>query len=245
MRLRPLRSVLAFGWCFIGAFALVAVTKAGQPEIRFGGPAEPAQPSPSAEPVVPAQLLQPLPDGDPAPRPDALLGSGVTPQARMIPTQLPRPGVAAPSFTRPLVDPQVTSQTRQSLGFYGGYSARTTLSQMPRRTPIRSAPALPMQRQLKPFNTVYRDPTVSPYLNLYRSEEDNEAAPNYFAFVRPQLEQLEANRVQQREIQQLRGQLQSMSPTVVSPGYQSSGMPGTGTPARYMDTAQFYGGWRR
>jgi hypothetical protein len=143
------------------------------------------------------------------------------------------------------VNPHVTSQTRQSLGFYGGYSARTTLSQMPRRSPIRSGPALPMQRQLKPFHTVHRDPTVSPYLNLYRSEEDNEAAPNYFAFVRPQLEQLDENRMQQRAIQQLNGQLQSMSSTVATPGYQSSGMPGTGTPARYMDTAQFYGGWRR
>ena len=91
----------------------------------------------------------------------------------------------------------------------------------------------------------YQRSTVSPYLNLNRNEEDNEAAPNYFAFVRPQLEQLEANRMQQRAIQQLNGQLQSMSSTVVTPGYQSSAMPGTGTPARYMDTAQFYGGWRR
>jgi hypothetical protein len=36
-----------------------------------------------------------------------------------------------------------------------------------------------------------------------------------------------------------------MSSTVAGPRYQSGGMPATGTAARYMDTAQFYGGWQR
>jgi hypothetical protein len=99
-----------------------------------------------------------------------------------------------------------------------------------------------MYRQVKPFQTVYREPTVSPYLNLYRDESTNEGAPNYFAFVRPQMEQIEANRAQQREIQQLRGQVHGSSSTMAGP---PSGMPGTGTPARFMDTAQFYGGFRR
>jgi hypothetical protein len=63
--------------------------------------------------------------------------------------------------------------------------------------------------------------------------------------VRPQVEQIEANRRQQRDLQQLSGQLQGLSATVVRPQYQTSGLPGTGTPARYMDTAQFYGGLRR
>jgi hypothetical protein len=91
---------------------------------------------------------------------------------------------------------------------------------------------------------VYREPTVSPYLNLHRDEENGDGAPNYFAFVRPQLDQIEANRAQQRDIQQLQGQLQS-SATVAGPQYRATGLPGTGTPARYMDTAQFYGGLRR
>ena len=234
MQMRFALGVPIAGWCVLWALTGATAAHAGQPEIRFG---EPIQHSTSQASVVSAD--------DPAPRPDALLAPTGMPQAQARSAQFPRPGVPTPSFTQPLVTPQVTNQTRQSLGFYGGYSARTTLSQMPRRSPIRTAPALPMQRQLKPFNTVHRDPTVSPYLNLYRDEEDNEAAPNYFAFVRPQLDQLEANRTQQRAIQQLNGQLQSMSSTVVSPGYQSSGIPGTGTPARYMDTAQFYGGWRR
>jgi hypothetical protein len=157
----------------------------------------------------------------------------------------PRLGARPPVVTQPFVEPQVTNQTRQALGFYGGYSARATLSQLPRRASIQSSSPPPSRRQAKPFETIHREPTVSPYLNLYRDEENVESAPNYYAFVRPQLEQLDANRLQQREIQQLRGQLQGMSSTVAGPRYQSGGMPATGTAARYMDTAQFYGGWQR
>jgi hypothetical protein len=156
----------------------------------------------------------------------------------------PKPGIPTPFFTRPLIEPQVTNQTRQALSFYGGYAARATLSQQPRRTPIQASAPRPLFRQAKPFQNLTPEPTVSPYLNLHRDETNNEGAPNYFAFVRPQLQQLEANRMQQRDLQQLRGQLQATS-TVVGPQYQATGLPGTGTPARYMDTAQFYNGMRR
>jgi hypothetical protein len=161
------------------------------------------------------------------------------------PQAFPRVGATARTFAYPLLEPQVTNQTRQALSFYGGYSARATLSQLPRRTPIRPNSSSTMAVQPKPFEGVFREPTVSPYLNLYRDEDNAESAPNYFAFVRPQFEQLEANRMQAREIRQLRGQLQGMGSTVAGPRYQAAGMPGTGSAARYMDTAQFYGGWRR
>lgn len=157
----------------------------------------------------------------------------------------PIPRAAAPVFRQPFVDPQVTNQTRQALNFYGGYSARATLSQLPRRAPLQSSASQPARWQPKPFETLDREPTVSPYLNLYRDEENDEGVPNYFALVRPQLDQLEANRMQQREMQQLRGQMQSTSSPTGVPRQPAGGMPATGTAARYMDTAQFYGGWRR
>ncbi|MEX2308226.1 MAG: hypothetical protein WD738_11565 [Pirellulales bacterium] len=189
----------------------------------------PATPQPAApQPAAPQQVQ---------PQPTAPLATAAPAQ----PMAFPRVGTRPPVIMQPLIEPQVTSQTRQALAFYGGYSARATLNQLPRRAPLQPA-AQSLRRQAKPFETVHRDPTVSPYLNLYREEENLESAPNYFAFVRPQMDQLDANRVQQREIQQLRGQLQSMSSTVAGPRYQASVMPGTGTPARYMDTAQFYGG---
>jgi hypothetical protein len=161
-------------------------------------------------------------------------------------TAFPRIGASSRIPAQSYVEPQVTSQTRRALNFYGGYSARATLSQLPRPINLqqRSAPP-PVRRTVKPFEVVHREPTVSPYLNLHRDEEDEESSPNYFAFVRPQMEQLETNRMQQRELQQLRGQLQTMSTTVVGPRYQAAGIPATGTAARYKDTAQFYGGLPR
>jgi hypothetical protein len=186
----------------------------------------PALPSPP-QPATPQ--IAPLPTTTAAPR-----------------TAFPRIGASSRMLAQSYIEPQVNSQTRRALNFYGGYSARATLSQLPRPISLqqRSAPP-PVRRTVKPFEVVHREPTVSPYLNLHRDEEDEESAPNYFTFVRPQMEQLETNRMQQRELQQLRGQLQSMSTTVVGPRYQAAGVPATGTAARYMDTAQFYGGLAR
>jgi hypothetical protein len=156
----------------------------------------------------------------------------------------PRFGAAGAVYTQPVMEPQVTNQTRQALGFYGGSSARATLSQFPRRTPIQPSAPRMVRRQAKPFQNVERDPTISPYLHLDREEDESQGIPNYFTFVRPQIEQLQTNRMQQRDIQQLRGQLQSMSSTVVGPQYQAGPAAGVSTPARFMDTAQFYGGLR-
>jgi hypothetical protein len=65
---------------------------------------------------------------------------------------------------------------------------------------------------------------------------------NYFAFVRPQLEAQEAGRTQQREIQQLRGQVQKLSSPSGGGGGQGASQ---NTAAHYMDTAQFYRGLQR
>jgi hypothetical protein len=157
------------------------------------------------------------------------------------PRAFPRIGSSSQVIMQPMADPQVTNQTRQALGFYGGYSARATLSQLPRRARIQHSAPQSMRRPAKPFDVIQRDPTVSPYLNLYRNETDNEGAPNYFSLVRPQMDQIDANRYQQREMAQLRGQIGTMSSSVVGPGYHSGSVPGTGSSARYMDTAQFYG----
>ncbi|MCI0491970.1 MAG: hypothetical protein L0Z07_03420 [Planctomycetes bacterium] len=155
---------------------------------------------------------------------------------------LPRPGAAPRVQLSNATEPQVTNQARQALSFYGGYSARATLGQLPRRTPIQSAPPQPMQRQLKPFQTVQATPTISPYHNLNR-EETADNLPNYFTFVRPQLQQIETNQAQQRDLQRLQRQLGTVSTTVVGP--QGGAATNAAAPARFMDTAQFYGGLRR
>jgi thiamine biosynthesis lipoprotein ApbE len=133
----------------------------------------------------------------------------------------------------------ITNQTRQALNFYGGRSAINTLSQMPRRTPIRPASSGQLQHNGKPFQAVTSGPTVSPYLNLFRNEQtENEVVPSYFSFVRPQMEQQATYQQQQQELQRLQRQVQSN-------GAGRTVVPGAGTQARYFDTAQFYGGWQR
>jgi hypothetical protein len=126
-------------------------------------------------------------------------------------------------------------------GFYASPEARSTLNQLPGPAPVQSAPRLQTTRRGgKPFQAVPTQPTISPY--LYLNAGTNQASPmtNYFAFVRPQLEQAESGRQQQREIQQLRSQLQKMSST--GAGSQSVN---SNSAAHYMDTAQFYKGLQR
>jgi hypothetical protein len=161
-----------------------------------------------------------------------------------LPRVAPRSFVRPPAVTRPTADAAM-NHSSYAPGYFGGSSARATLSQVPRRAPIQSAPPQLMRAPSKPFETIHHEPTISPYLNLYRNEDNNEGAPNYHTFVRPYQEQIETNRVQQREIQRLRGQLQGISSTIATPQYGEAALPVTGTRSRYMDTAQFYGGWRR
>jgi hypothetical protein len=127
---------------------------------------------------------------------------------------------------------------------YASANAQATLSRMPRPmtvTPRPKAPPAPAVRQRgKPFQAVPSQPAISPYLNMYRRDVDANNLPNYFAFVRPQMEQQEANRQQAAELQKLRGQLQSLSATSGPPN--SANMAAH---ARYMDTGQYFGGVKR
>jgi hypothetical protein len=134
----------------------------------------------------------------------------------------------------------ITNQTRQALEFYGGHSALRTLNEMPRRTAIQPNSTSQISYNGKPFQSTKSGPTVSPYLSLFRDEtERSDSVPTYYSFVRPQLEQQAASEQQQREIQNLQRQMQT------GQHFRTTAMPGVGTQARFMDTAQFYGGWQR
>jgi hypothetical protein len=118
------------------------------------------------------------------------------------------------------------------------------MGEFPRRAAIRSNPQRAGRRQPKPFETVEHEPTISPFLNLDRDESDPQELPSYLTFVLPHREQIETNRHQQREIQQLRAQVQNISTSFgAAPVYEMSRSAGMRS-ARYMDTAQFYNGMR-
>jgi hypothetical protein len=147
----------------------------------------------------------------------------------------------APPIVHAPVDATASNRTRMPAGLYASPAARSTLDQMPGPSPVQSAPRAQLNRRGgKPFQAIATQPAISPYLYLNAGTNTSNPMTNYFAFVRPQMEQVESGRQQQREIQQLRSQLQKMSST--GTGSQSAN---PNPAAHYMDTAQFYRGLQR
>lgn len=134
-------------------------------------------------------------------------------------------------------------QVRAAIGYNSNAAASQAAAQMPRRVSSVPAPQ-PARRGGKPFQNVAQDPTITPWLNLYRPEDLSEL-PNYFAFVRPQIEQLDTNRRAQTDILHLQREVQNVSTAAVGPQYGATALPPTGHSARFMDTAQYYGRWDR
>jgi hypothetical protein len=191
---------------------------------------------PRTQPVAPvaprATTLQPTP-----PQPVATQVP-VRPAARPI---IPSRQLTAARQQHSATNQLTNEQIRAALSRAGLNNQGT--SQMQRRSSIGSA--VPVAgRQGKPFQVVSRDPTITPWLDLFR-DEDLSQLPNYFTFVRPQFNQLEINRRNQADLNHLQREVQGVSAGVAGPQYGASGLPATGHRPRYMDTAQFYGRWQR
>lgn len=168
--------------------------------------------------------------------------ASAAPEARSeLTVAAPRETKREPTYTaRPVAAP-----TLRPVSFSGGQSARQTMSQFPRRAAILPNPRRATGRQPKPFETAEHEPTISPYLHLDRDDEKSEGLPNYLTLVLPQIEQMQTNRLQQREIQQLRGQIQTMTANAgATPVVELNRSTGMKASSRFMDTAQFYGGSR-
>ena len=94
-------------------------------------------------------------------------------------------------------------------------------------------------------------PTVSPYLNLFR-RENNPYLPNYHSFVRPLQQQHQANQLQQqalqqqsRALQQLQSQVQQVEQgratgPLVAPTGKGSWFLQQGSRSTFLNTSRFY-----
>jgi len=160
------------------------------------------------------------------------------------------------SFNAPVAAKPLTSATsarsKSVVGIYTNPSAAATLSKIPRPAPVQQVPAAASAAHAarvrgKPFQSVEAGPTVSPYLNLYRNDKNTNMMSNYYAFVRPQLDQIEANRRQEADLQRLQTQLQNSQSAGggVQPISYGTGATGPAPVARFGDTAQFYQRTRR
>jgi hypothetical protein len=84
-------------------------------------------------------------------------------------------------------------------------------------------------------------PTVSPYLNLTRL--DVSPLPNYYAFVRPEIQQRQVNVQQQSFILRQQGEILGLQRQMIQPGGPQMiqpGGPSTGTGSGFMVTGNLH-----
>ncbi len=163
--------------------------------------------------------------------------------ARTVPQRAVRPAYYAASP----VEPQFGNRPHHEASAYANASAEATLNRVPQPMQIQPAPTpTPRRPRGKPFEAIQSDPAISPYLNLYRADTNQSTLSNYYALVRPQLDQIEANRKQAADLQRLHAQLQSTAQRTAAPQPAGGAMAdGMTMPAHFMDTAQFYRRTRR
>lgn len=136
---------------------------------------------------------------------------------------------------------RVSGSSNPALEFYGGSAA---LAFAPQPT-VRPLPVVPPadapDPARKPFSSLRPGPNLSPYLAL-DIRESSTSLPNYYAFVRPQLEQQQFEQQQQRQNQRLQQQVRSASEMVGATRGVNNGVPGTGHSTHYFNMGGYYPG---
>ena len=100
------------------------------------------------------------------------------------------------------------------------------------------------QRRTKPFSSYRPEPAVSPYLNLFRFE-DNEVFDNvnsYYTQVKPFVDQRYRNTRVGGEIHSLQNTSRFQSTALQYLGRETQRLQGTAQPQRYMDYRNYYPG---
>jgi hypothetical protein len=132
---------------------------------------------------------------------------------------------------------RVSGRNNPALSFFGGSPALAYAARPPRPLP----PPRPVNvgSVAKPFSGVQQAAAITPYLGLDAAREDESSLPNYFLYVRPQLEQQRINHVQQAQYRRLQQQVRTAS----APGVVTSphgGIPTTGHSSQFMNSGGYY-----
>jgi len=152
-------------------------------------------------------------------------------------------GTVAPAVQAPSGYERVSGRNNPALTYYGGspalaYASRARTAPMPASMPVRTTPIG------KPFSgRVQQASNISPYLGLDARESET-SLPNYFLYVKPQLDQQQVNQVQQAQYRKLQQQVRTAStPGVVSS--PSGGIPTTGHSSQFQNHGGYYPGLSR
>ncbi len=127
-----------------------------------------------------------------------------------------------------------------ALQYFG--SQQKTFVQRPRQQ--MPAPQPLQLRGRKPFQSITRQPTLSPYLSL-DALETIDSLPAYHTFVRPQIRQRQASLAQQMELRRLRQQVRSANATGIVSNNPSGGMPTTGHSSQFLNMGGYFPGAAR
>ncbi len=145
---------------------------------------------------------------------------------------------AAPSSVRQASYQSVTGRSNPALEFFGGSKA---LAYAPQNQTRQTAP-VPVQTAPmgKPFagNQQQQGSNVSPYLALDYLESPN-GLPNYYMFVRPQLDQQQVNQTSRAQYRRMQTQFRK----AVAGGAVSNpngGIPTTGHSSQFMNSGGYY-----
>ena len=92
----------------------------------------------------------------------------------------------------------------------------------------------------KPFSSYQAAPTVSPYLNLFRTDLNGGGNFNYSTLVQPQLQQQQVNQQQQRQNYQTNRRLQSIAAQADFNQQGSKDVAPTGHQTVFQYTGRYY-----
>lgn len=145
---------------------------------------------------------------------------------------------ATPNFRAPASYQRVTGQSNPALTYFGGSRAvhqtpATGRTYMAGPQPVQSA------AYVKPYQGLQPTPSISPYLALDQRETEG-GVPNYYLFVKPQLDQHAANQQVQLQNRRLQQQLRRASTTGILPRTTSGGIPTTGHSTQFMNQGGYY-----
>ena len=128
-------------------------------------------------------------------------------------------------------------------GRYFGHGTPSP-SNLPQRRAKPAPQPMDVYNGSKPFQQLYREPTLSPYLSLELVNDDGTALPNYYAFYKPQRDQRQALESQEARIRRLQQQVRVAGSTEAISRNPVVGMPTTGNSSQFMNLGGYFPGLR-
>ena len=137
--------------------------------------------------------------------------------------------------------------TTPAAQYFGNRNAGAAMQGQPLAAPTRTYGPTRQPLQVaggKPFETIQRQPTLSPYLALDAVPEGSTSLPNWHLFVQPQLQQRNSAEVQARELMRTRQQMRVARPGHIVPETPPAGAPISGSGTQFLNVGSYFPGVR-